>query len=95
MNTKEYTRRKIRQRRRTTMALVSTYKVKRGCEICGYNKCAEALDFHHEGDDKVGNISHMAGHGYAISRILEEMKKCIVICANCHRELHAEEKKLK
>ena len=53
------------------------------CSRCGYNKFLGALDFHHEGDDKEFNISR----NYSIDRSLKEAKKCIVVCANCHREI--------
>ena len=57
-----------------------------GCQICGYNKTTEALDFHHldssTKEKTIGNCS--SWHG-----LKKEIKKCIVLCANCHRELHA------
>jgi len=58
---------------------------KNGCAICGYNKNAAALDFHHldpnEKELKIGNP-------HAVERLLKEIEKCIVLCANCHREIH-------
>jgi hypothetical protein len=57
------------------------------CERCGYDKCAAALEFHHL-RDKEQDLSRMIRSG-AISKILKEVEKCILICANCHRELHA------
>jgi hypothetical protein len=57
------------------------------CSICGYNKCLDALEFHHidpkEKDKKLGNMMQMKWE-----TILEESKKCILVCANCHREIH-------
>lgn len=70
--------------------LIVLYKLSKGCSICGYNKCANALEFHHPDDDKEFNIGNMKR---GINKIKTEMEKCIVICANCHRELHAEPKK--
>ena len=63
------------------------------CEICGYDKCIEALEFHHlDETTKSFSISQTA-----FSKSLEELKKeadkCILLCANCHRELHAAEHK--
>jgi hypothetical protein len=63
---------------------IRDYKLSNGCAICGYNKYADVLDFHHEGD-KEFNISLQRN----INKIKEEMKKCIILCSNCHRELHA------
>ena len=66
--------------------LVSTIKLERGCARCGYNKCAGAMDFHHrEGEDKLGNVGSMKD---GLKRLLAEIEKCDVLCANCHREEH-------
>jgi predicted HNH restriction endonuclease len=55
------------------------------CYICGYNKCFEALEFHHkdpaEKDKKISDFS-------SYEKAVEEAKKCILVCANCHREIH-------
>ena len=62
-----------------------------GCAICGYNKCDNALDFHHTNpqDKKFGiNICNM---GFAEKRIAEELNKCILLCKNCHYEIHTKE----
>jgi len=69
---------------------VNNYKLSKGCSVCGYNKCAGALDFHHEGNKEV-NISEGISCGISWKRIKEEIKKCDILCANCHRELHAKE----
>ena len=55
------------------------------CVICGYNRCIGALEFHHfDGDDKEFNISHSS---FGWEKVKKELDKCILICANCHREL--------
>ena len=58
------------------------------CKRCDESR-APALDFHHP-DAKDGGISQMVNHGYSKRRIREEMNKCTVICANCHRKEHSE-----
>jgi hypothetical protein len=58
-----------------------------GCCLCGYNKCLDAIEFHHI-KDKEFILSRIQGRG--INRIKNEISKCIVVCANCHREIHAE-----
>ena len=64
---------------------INNYKLSRGCSICGYNKCAAVLEFHHNGDkDFLPNSSS----GRSIENLKKEIEKCIVLCANCHRELH-------
>lgn len=60
------------------------------CAKCGYNKCGAALDFHHlDPSEKDEKISKMISNKYTLDKIHEEIKKCIVLCANCHREFHA------
>lgn len=58
------------------------------CCICGYDKCNEAFDFHHiDPSKKSFNISSFKIKNKA--QIYEEVKKCVMLCSNCHRELHA------
>ena len=59
-----------------------------GCAVCGYNKCLKSLHFHHIDNDKEFGISSHAAVGKGMKTIYEEMKKCIVVCANCHGEIH-------
>lgn len=68
---------------------VSHYKSEKGCKFCKENS-AICLDFHHK-DPKIKdwNISIMCNGSSSIETIKAEMKKCIVICSNCHRKLHA------
>lgn len=59
------------------------------CEICGYNKCIDALEFHHKNSSlKDFSISNK-GYTRSLKKVKEELDKCILVCANCHRELHA------
>lgn len=59
------------------------------CNKCGYNKCPIALDFHHiEPKHKTFNIS--GSHTRSWFRIMEELKKGIILCSNCHRETEFE-----
>jgi len=57
------------------------------CEICGYNKCMAVLVFHHRDEKKKSfNISQKVGQ--KLSNLKKEADKCMLLCANCHRELH-------
>lgn len=60
------------------------------CSQCGENHPA-ALDFHHL-RDKEFNISQAVGDSYSVRRIEAEIEKCIVLCANCHRKHHYNER---
>lgn len=58
------------------------------CALCGYlydGKNMVVFDFHHKNpEEKLGNIAHMQNH----ATIAEELKKCDLLCANCHRLIH-------
>lgn len=65
---------------------VNEYKTKCGCSVCGYNKFSEGLDFHHMNPkDKNYNITTQFCYTDYINRINTETKKCILLCALCHR----------
>jgi hypothetical protein len=65
-------------------------KKKLKCKKCGENKFW-LLDFHHrESKEKDIEISKLARIG-SKKRLIEEMKKCDVLCSNCHRDLHYQE----
>lgn len=58
------------------------------CIICGYNKCVSALDFHHvDANSKDFNVSSNTNRKWEILK--EELDKCVLVCSNCHREIHA------
>lgn len=59
-----------------------------GCALCGYAKTSAAIDFHHVVDDKRFEISSHRG-SFSEQSLREEINKCIRVCANCHREIHA------
>lgn len=56
------------------------------CARCGEQR-PTALDFHHQ-DRKAGGVSKLVNDGYSKARIREEIDRCLVLCANCHREEH-------
>lgn len=64
------------------------YKGER-CQCCGYNACNHALDFHHI-DPKVKSFSIGAWTKTKFTQeVLDELDKCVLVCSNCHREIHA------
>lgn len=62
------------------------------CSICGYNKCVNALEFHHLNPAEK-DISFRRMRGWSKERRNKELDKCSLLCSNCHREVHANEKK--
>lgn len=66
---------------------VSRYKRMCGCYVCREKEPA-ALDLHHKDPTtKDGDPANMLG--YSTKRLKEEIRKCMVLCANCHRKFHA------
>lgn len=58
------------------------------CENCGYCKCIGALEFHHTNPkEKEFSLSQIRSTSWN-NKIEEELKKCLLLCANCHRETH-------
>ena len=88
----EYFKDQNRKKRIKTKLFCIDYKGGK-CEKCGYSKCSSALDFHHINSlEKDFPISQ----AYRKSKVnlIKELDKCQLLCANCHRETHAELEKL-
>jgi len=82
--TSERTLRRVRKYKEKMNKAFSEYKTKYGCAFCGYNRCGEAIDFHHLYDKK---ISIIPARFYPMCESTQkEIRKCILLCANCHRE---------
>lgn len=77
-----------RNKARNELMLKYSNKIKmdRGCDKCGYNKCPTALEWHHPNQDKDADPSTILKT--SLSRYLQEIEKCDLLCANCHREEH-------
>lgn len=59
------------------------------CSKCGYNKCFAALDFHHiNPSDKEFGLAKAIYLTPTQARVAE-LNKVVVLCSNCHRELHS------
>lgn len=59
------------------------------CCVCGYNKCIEALEFHHlNPNEKDFNLSDR-NIKLDWNKVKQEIDKCILVCSNCHREIHS------
>ena len=61
------------------------------CVKCGYNKCLSALEFHHINPlekDKLLN-SRGINRRKSFKLLKVELDKCVLVCANCHREIHS------
>lgn len=82
----------VTKRRKEITSYINEIKSKLHCINCKENHVA-CLDFHHRNpDEKDFTIATAMLHGYKKDKILEEIAKCDVLCANCHRKLHWTEK---
>ncbi len=85
---KEYLIDKVRKRRKITKELAVAYKGGR-CIFCGYNECIDALKFHHLNSRNKDFGIGKSGYTRRLSKVFKEVDKCVIVCANCHREIHA------
>lgn len=85
---REYLKRAVALRRKKIKALIVDYK---GgcCQICGYHRSISALELHHF--DHTKKYFGISGQGLTRSwkKVRREADKCVLLCANCHRETHA------
>jgi len=58
------------------------------CIICGYNKCQQVLQFHHK-DPSIKEFALANSKTMDYEKLKLEVDKCILVCANCHGEIHA------
>lgn len=82
-------------RYKTNKKIFLEFKGTDSCEICGYNECNAALDFHHpkDKDFMLGKVSIQYNSiGDLTNKIENELNKCIVICKNCHILKHSDTK---
>lgn len=84
----EYLKRKVSERRRELRLRAVEYLGGR-CLICGYSTCDKALEFHHRDAGRKEFGISQNGKTRSWSRIVSELAKCVLLCTNCHREVHA------
>lgn len=81
------TEQRLSSRHKRKLDLISVLGGK--CQICGFHDFPEALEFHHENpNEKDFNISDAVQNGANLENCLNEIKKCYLVCANCHRGIH-------
>lgn len=75
------------ERRKTNARYVRVIKETNSCADCGeyFRDYPEVLEFDHIGTDKTAAVARMVGQGVSLSKILKEIRKCDIVCANCHR----------
>ena len=63
-------------------------KKSKGCYKCDEDE-PYCLDYHHTDEDKEIEVSIAVNRAWSKERIQKEIDKCILVCANCHRKIHA------
>ena len=83
----------VRKRQKEIATWFREYKSTLKCSSCPENH-PSTFDFHHlNGSKKDMDLSVAIHSGWGRERILKELSKCIVLCSNCHRKLHWNERK--
>ncbi len=83
----EYIKKAVSARRKKLRAMALEYGGGK-CAICGYSKSSRSLSFHHVDPKKKDFGLSMQGVTRSWERTKKELKKCILLCANCHMEVH-------
>lgn len=77
------------QKRRLKLKEMAIHYKGGKCICCEYNKCDSALEFHHlDPKEKEFNLG-LNGVTRSWEKNKKELDKCVLVCANCHREIHA------
>lgn len=85
---RERRRQSLLARRKRNTEWLANYKAHCRCMDCGETHPA-CLQFHHRDPrEKDFNIANATSWGWGITRILQEMQKCDILCANCHAKRH-------
>ena len=80
--------RAVAKRRRKIKTMAIAYKGGK-CQVCGYSKYQGALDLHHLNPKEKSFSIGDKGYTRSWERVQAELDKCVLVCANCHRELEA------
>jgi 5-methylcytosine-specific restriction endonuclease McrA len=78
----------VAKRRRKIKAMAIAYKGG-SCQLCGYSKFQGALDLHHLNPKEKSFSIGAKGYTRPWERVRAELDKCILVCANCHREIES------
>lgn len=83
-----YSSEKVKQWRKNTKERMVT-AMGGCCQICGYNRSTNALEFHHlDPTVKERGFGDLRANNRKWSLLVEELRKCVMLCSNCHKEVH-------
>ena len=78
----------MKQKYKEKQVIVQELKAQCSCAKCG-DKRGYVLDYHHiDPNDKEDGVARMISNNYTLDKVYNEIEKCVVLCANCHREFH-------
>lgn len=87
----ERNKEKVRDRTNSTRSLnrefIDCLKENSKCKYCEENHPA-CLDFHHRNPTDKDRAISQAMRAFSLERLISEVEKCDIVCANCHRKLH-------
>lgn len=78
----------VQKRRDKLKVLAIAYKGGK-CQCCGYKKFVGALEFHHINPDEKDFGISAKGYTRSWETVKKELDKCVLVCSNCHKEIHA------
>jgi len=84
---REYLIKAVGARRKKVREMAVEYKGSK-CEKCRYDRCIDALEFHHIDPNQKDFTISSKGYTRSWERVKTELDKCMILCANCHREVH-------
>ena len=88
MSTEKETKKTNDVRRKTKRRIIQAFGGK--CGICGYSRCEQALDIHHlDPSKKEFSMGQVKSSNRNWNSLVSELRKCVMLCAICHREIHA------
>jgi len=83
----EYLKKAVDKRRKMIRRMAIEYRGGK-CAICGYRKSVNALEFHHLDSGKKDFGISAKGYTRSWKQVKDELDKCVLLCSNCHREVH-------
>jgi len=85
---KESSKKVIDWRKRTKQKIIASMGGK--CQVCSYDRCSAALELHHiDSTEKEFSFGSIRANPKSAESIKNELRKCILLCSICHREVHA------
>ena len=83
----EYLKQAVAKRRKKIRDMALEYGGGK-CVLCGYDTCKRALSFHHRDPKKKDFGLSTKGITRSWEKTRKELDKCVLLCANCHMEVH-------